>query len=1108
MGQASSAPSLVAPNRRAAVCRVSSGAAAVLLCLTVGPLAAQTPDGNSAPAAQDSESPDAVDARLALEHAAKVRALSTTERADFARAQGLSEESKRHFQAGRYADAAKSAEVASEIVGRIFGKQTRAFAASLDDLAGPYVKLADFPRALAVASESLAVKKVLYGPRHPEYGRSVNDLGLLYDASGRYDRAEPLFLEALETNRELGDRVNYAVVLHNLADVLRKQGKFDRAEALYGEALAIKKEFLGALHAEYGRTLNALALLYYVRGDYVRAEPLYLEALRVFQQSLGENHPDFAAALVNIAGLFERTGDFARAAPIYEWGLKIMQETLGDKHPAYASSLANLAALRQRAGDNEQAKVLYLQALDVIEATLGKTHHENARILNALALLEETDGEFELAESLYQEALAIEKRAFGEKHPLYATTLNNLAGLNERRGDHSRAESLFRESLGISRDLSGETSPEFARTLNNLACVCAADGRPAEAEPLFLQALAGTLTHWELTSARQPERRQLAMGRLLHYQVSTGLSFLVSMGRDPTPFYAALLRWKGAVLARQRALRMLQSLNEPDLRARADKLQAISGELATVASAIPSPDGVPAWRQEVIRLANEKERLEADLSAASDAYRRSKAERNLTPDELRRALPSDAVLIDVAEFSCRFAPSSEKRESWKSERRLAAFVVRRDRPVTLVDLGSASALTANVDRWRESLGDEPTAAAAAQAILRQVWDPLAESIGTAATVYVSPDGALTRFPLAALPGAIPGTYLLEERAIVIVPTPQLLPRLLEERKPVDTRPSAAESLLVVGDVDFGGGPPASSAKDSPVNESPAKSSPKIDAPAPPAAISDAERRTAARARDGVAFEPLPGAAREAEAVRRLFTASFEKGESRLLQQAEANEAALRAAAPACRYLHLATHGYFAPPVLRSAASPDKQSDDGRLRYDFVDEVAGFNPSLMSGLAMAGANRPLEPGRDDGILTAMEAAELDLADAELVTLSACETGLGATAGGEGVLGLQRAFHAAGARNVVSSLWKVDDEATAALMTLFYGNLWKKKLPAAEALRQAQLTILNSPGQISSHASRGLGAAKPLPGDRPAPPTLPAGRTEVRRWAAFQISGAGR
>src|SRR5262249_49126479 len=119
-----------------------------------------------------------------------------------------------------------------------------------------------------------------------------------------------------------------------------------------------------------------------------------------------------------------------------------------------------------------------------------------------------------------------------------------------------------------------------------------------------------------------------------------------------------------------------------------------------------------------------------------------------------------------------------------------------------------------------------------------------------------------------------------------------------------------------------------------------------------------------------------------------------------------------------------------------------------------------NPLLRSGLVLAGVNH----SRDDGFLSAEEVADLDLRGCDLTVLSACETGLGQVAGGEGVLGLQRAFQAAGARTLVTSLWKVHDAATSVLMEEFYTNLWHKKLPKLEALRQAQLTVLRHPERV--------------------------------------------
>ena len=151
---------------------------------------------------------------------------------------------------------------------------------------------------------------------------------------------------------------------------------------------------------------------------------------------------------------------------------------------------------------------------------------------------------------------------------------------------------------------------------------------------------------------------------------------------------------------------------------------------------------------------------------------------------------------------------------------------------------------------------------------------------------------------------------------------------------------------------------------------------------------------------------------------------------------------LRQDLPQARYAHLATHGFFADQQFRSALQLDEKLFE---RREFVGGRIGERVGegrgarwCCAGLVLAGANRA-RTTPDRGILTAEAIAGLLLDDLELAVLSACDTGLGDVAGGEGVFGLQRAFHVAGCKNVVASLWKVDDAATAALMALFYRHL---------------------------------------------------------------------
>jgi CHAT domain-containing protein len=193
-------------------------------------------------------------------------------------------------------------------------------------------------------------------------------------------------------------------------------------------------------------------------------------------------------------------------------------------------------------------------------------------------------------------------------------------------------------------------------------------------------------------------------------------------------------------------------------------------------------------------------------------------------------------------------------------------------------------------------------------------------------------------------------------------------------------------------------------------------------PAAADAVKDVAVRAALR---GMPLAPLPATRAEVEAVGSLFP-----GHARVLTGAQAREEDVKALGKDVAVLHLACHGLL----------------DSRFPLD-------------SGLALAIPEAPA-PGQDNGLLQAWEILEQVRLDADLVTLSACETGLGAEMGGEGLVGLTRAFLYAGARSVISTLWSVADESTAELMRSFYGELARGR-SKAEALQLAQRGLIDQP-----------------------------------------------
>lgn len=185
------------------------------------------------------------------------------------------------------------------------------------------------------------------------------------------------------------------------------------------------------------------------------------------------------------------------------------------------------------------------------------------------------------------------------------------------------------------------------------------------------------------------------------------------------------------------------------------------------------------------------------------------------------------------------------------------------------------------------------------------------------------------------------------------------------------------------------------------------------------------------------FNNLTFTGREAEAVGQFYGAVYGR-KADIRQGRAASENRLKTLDAPPRILHLATHGFFLP---------EKSEHTER-------------PMTLAGLALAGANAglrgKLSPAGEDGILYALEAQDLNLEGTELVTLSACDTGHGEVDYSEGVYGLVRAFRIAGARNLLMTLWPLDDRLAAEFMRDFYTAWFQDpKRHPAEALRKTQL-----------------------------------------------------
>jgi CHAT domain-containing protein len=292
-----------------------------------------------------------------------------------------------------------------------------------------------------------------------------------------------------------------------------------------------------------------------------------------------------------------------------------------------------------------------------------------------------------------------------------------------------------------------------------------------------------------------------------------------------------------------------------------------------------------------------------------------------------------------------------------------------------------------------------------------LMQPIRKHLGNKRNLLLSPDSQLNLIPFAALIDE-KNRYLLENYQITYLSSGRDLIRL-------QTNVPSKENPVIVANPQF----------DKPGNS-------------PAVLVASSTRGKSDRPIDlaSLQYGSIEGTATEAKAISTILP------QAKLLTGSEATENALKQL-HAPKILHIATHGFFL-----------QDAPIGNGEKTSIANAAN-NPLLRSGLALAGFN-VRKSGNEDGVLTALEVAGLDLAGTKLVVLSACETGVGDVANGEGVYGLRRALAIAGAESQLITLWQVDDEATKDLMINYYQHL-QKNMDRSAALRLVQLKMLKNP-----------------------------------------------
>jgi CHAT domain-containing protein/Tfp pilus assembly protein PilF len=1052
--------------------------------------------------------------------------LSQEEKADLEKqATSLDEEVGQFVRDGKPADARQRAEESLGIRRRLYPPATHPnghpnLATSLNNLAFVLNGLGQPAKALPYFEQALAMRQKQYPPTrfpdgHPDLALSLNNMGYVFQSLGQPAKAFPYFEQALTVWQKLyplarfpDGHLQLAVSLNNLGYALHSLGQPAQALPYFEQALAMKQRLYPPNrfpdgHPDLARSLNNLASEWKFLGQPAKALPYFEQALAMTQRVYPPNrfpngHPELARSLNNLADVWVSLGQLARALPYFEQSLAMVQKLyppvrFPDGHPDLATGLDNLAVVIKSLGQPARALVYNEQALAMWQKLYPPTrfpdgHPHLAGCLNNLGMLHKSLGQPNKGLPYNEQALAMRQKLypptrFPDGHPELASSLNNLGFLLSFSGQPAKALPYFEQALAMCQKLYSPVRfpaghPDLAMCFNNMAFGLESLGQSAKALPYCEQALT---TYQALANRILDASAESQALRFLQRQPLSRDALLTVSRQTPLPeekLYDRLWPSRSAVtqVLERRQQAFVAAAERPQLKQRWDELTDVRRQLARLF--LNPPRDTKVLDEQARKLTNRKESLESELAEELPALAEQQRLDRLGPADLRRSMPERTAFVDLGRYAfIAFDPKAPGFGGATRTPNYVAFVLTRQQ-VTRVELGEAAPIEDALTEWRRAI-DERKTSPAAEELRRRVWQPIAKHLPAGTdSVYLAPDGALTELPWAALPGDQPKSVLLEQYSLAVVPHGRYLLARLRDVTKLDP----AGLLLAVGGVRY--------------NDKPH-----------PLTKPDAGELLAAGVpdRDGSPGTWAYLAATERE-IQRL--AGLAGPRTRPLSGAEASTARLVQEMPQARVVHLATHGFFAQSAFLEEKRREAQLlKDWQFEAGRTTEAVGLgarNPLAFAGLVLAGANRPAEAGPDGGILTGEAIINLRLERLHLAVLSACQTGLGAEADGECVHNLQYAFHVAGCKNVIASLWNVPDQATAALMAVFYDELLTKGRPPREALRRAQLYLYSNPHQIRELAERGPIRLR----ERQSAPEEGSNRASTKDWAGFILSGLGK
>lgn len=864
-------------------------------------------------------------------------------------------------------------------------------------IASGYKSSGDYQQALNSFNQARSLLQTA-GNRSAE-AETLNQISLVYNELGEKQLALDSLNQALKLQRAAKDRAREAFTLRAIGGIHNSLGEPQKALDFLNQALELQRQVND--RPQTAVTLKDIADVYSSLGDYQLSVDTYTQALKIFNE-IGDRTSK-GQTLDNIGSTYRLAGDNQKALEYYSQALLIWREQ-GDFFRE-VGTLTGAIRTYESLGD-------YPKGLDAANQALAVSRQQNSSFGEAAALA--LMGRVYLASGNYQQALDTSNQALKLLQKLgiriaEANILGNIGKVYSSLKQPQDAIATYNQELKLRQALGDRTGE--AETLYNIAVAERDRGSLNAARPQIETVI--KIVEDIRTKVKSQDLRTSYFALVQKYY-HFYIDLLMQMHKQqPSKGYDALALQASERARARSLLEILVEANadirqgvEPKLLERERslqqqldakekrQLQLLSGQYTEAQAA--------ASQQEIEDLLTQYQQVRAQIRATSPRYAALTQPSPLTLSEIQ------STLLDHNTLLLEYSLGEERSYLWAvTKTGLTSYELPKRAEIEAAAQRFRNALTAPTQRTR------PGVVAQASATLSQLLlGPVAEQLGQKRLAIVG-DGALQYVPFAALSrlklSGSRNSYepLAIAHEIVTLPSASTLAVLRQDRE----HKRASKTVAVLAD-------PVFSRDDERV-----KSRPTSEPSTPRSTGSLFEQQLARSAQDAdITFQRLPFTRQEAEQILSLVPA---KERSEVLDFAASRAKATSPELSQYRIVHFATHG-----ILNSV-----------------------HPEL-SGLVLSLVDEKGTP--QNGFLRLHDIFNLNL-PVELVVLSACQTGLGEEVKGEGLVGLTRGFMYAGTPRVVVSLWSVDDEATAQLMTKFYKKMLQEGLKPAAALRASQIEM---------------------------------------------------